>query len=429
MSSPATPARVPPQGWSTPTILRVCLVSIWLTDAIFLGALISGARMHRDATKTVGRDTAPSIIAAQHIKSAMAGMDVTETEMLLTKPDQELASHYSKLRLDAMDSLIAAAENITYGDQERSPLRHLALGLSDYEELVQRANDLRSFKDPRFVAAYHAAAAVMDTRYAAADELDNANRTALNRIYESIQRTSIANRSGVIIAGIILLFVLLSVQNFLARRMRRVFNIPLVLATAIGVWLMFYSFVSFSQEMLQLKIAKQDAFESIDALWRARALAYIARADENRFLLDEPHAAQYDQAFFTKSKDVTEKYIDAELHNITFPGERDAANDTAKFFDDYLKADKEVRRLKQAGKRDAAITLCLGSDPGQAKWIFQQFDGALERTLEINQRAFDKAVLDGERTLQYFQTKAVVACLAIAILALVGLLSRIQEYR
>lgn len=429
MSSPATPARVQAPGWSTPSILRVCLVSIWLVDAIFLGAVIAGARMHRAAMKTVGRDTAPSIIAAQRIKYAMAGMDSTETEMLLSKPDSRLSSRYANLRVEAITALLSAAENITYGDQERSPLRHLALGLSDYGELAQRANDLHGLKDPQFIAAYRMAANVVDARYTAADQLDNANRTALNRIYDSIQRNSIGNRSGVVIAGLILLFTLLSVQNFLTRNMRRVFNIPLVAATFIAVGLMFYSFISFSHEMLQLKVAKQDAFESIDALWRARALAYMARADESRYLLDEPHAAEYDQAYFSKTKDITEKYIDAELHNITFPGERDAANDTARFFDDFLKADKEVRRLKQAGKRDAAIALCLGADPGQAKWIFQQFDEALGRTLDINQTAFDASVLHGEQTLEYFQTKAVVACLAVGLLALVGLLSRIQEYR
>jgi hypothetical protein len=181
--------------------------------------------------------------------------------------------------------------------------------------------------------------------------------------------------------------------------------------------------------MRQLKIAKQDAFDSIDALWRARAVAYETNADESRYLLDVERSAQHETAFAEKTKEITLKYLAAELNNITFPGEREAANETTRFFDDYLVVDKEVRRLKTSGKRDAAIALCLGSEPNQAKWAFRRFDEALGRTLEINQKNFDAAVLHGEQTLEYFQAKAVTACLAIAMLSLVGLLRRIQEYR
>jgi hypothetical protein len=171
-----------------------------------------------------------------------------------------------------------------------------------------------------------------------------------------------------------------------------------------------------------LKVAKQDAFESIDALWRARAVAYEASADQIRYLLDDAGAKQYDDEFQAKAGE-TRKYLDAELKNITFEGEREAANDTDRFFKEFLGADQEIRRTKTVGKKDAAIALCLDGAP------FQAFDEALGRTLDINQKAFHAAVLEGEHILEYFQTKAVLACLAIALLSLVGLLGRIQEYR
>jgi CHASE3 domain sensor protein len=432
MSSPATPARASVQGWSTPTILRVCLVSIWLADAIFLSAVIGGARTHRDATRTVGRDTAPSIIAAEHIKSAMAGMDASEARELLGKAGQmeTTVETYEARRLEASKALIAAAGNITYGDAERDPIQRLEIGLGDYGERAQRARDLRDKGDPHFLDAYRQAAELADRQlYPAADALDKANRVHLDDIYDGQKRGSILTRTGVVIAGLLLLFVLLSVQSFLNRRMRRVFNLSLLSATLIAFWLLSYSVGQFNEDMRQLKIAKQDAFESIHTLWRARAVAYEANAEESRYLLDADRADLHDQAFFTKSKDITDKYIDAELHNITFPGEQEAANDTAKSFDDFLKLDKEIRRLKQTGKRDAAVALCLGFDQGQAQWAFHRFDEALGRTLEINQSAFDKAVVHAEKTLENFQAKAIAACLGIAILALAGLLSRIQEYR
>lgn len=435
MSSPARPATLPAvrnEGWSTPTILRVCLVCIWIADLIFLSAVVTGARMHRGATKTVGRDTAPSIIAAQHIKSSMAGMDASTASDLLDKsgPAKITRDTYEARRLEAVKALVSAAENITYGDAERRPIQTLAIGLGNYGELAQRARDLRDRSDPHFLDSYRLAADLADTQlYPSADALDHANRSALDRIYESQKWRSITTRSSVVIAGLILLFVLLSVQSFLNRRMRRIFNLPLLAASLIAFWLLAYSVDKFQDEMRELKIAKEDAFESIDTLWQARAVAYEAHADESRYLLDGERAEQHDQVFFAKSKEITEKYLAAELRNITFSGEQDAANDTVHRFQDYLKIDQEVRRLKAAGKRDAAVALCLGSDPAQVQWAFQRFDEALGRTIDINQRAFDLAVLHGEQTLEYFQTKAVAACVAIAMLALIGLLSRIQEYR
>ena len=381
--------------------------------------MATAARTHRAATKTVGRDTAPSIIAAQHIKTAMAGMDAAEAAALLGKPARipQMLQIYEARRLEASKALIAAAENITYGDQERLPIQTIEVGLGNYAELAQRARDMHD------VAAYREAADLADSKlYPAADALDKANRDALDRIYENQLSYSLATRTSVVITGLLLLFTLLSVQSFLTRRMRRIFNPPLVLASIIAFAMLAYSVERFQLEMSQLKVAKQDAFESIDALWRARAVAYEASADQIRYLLDDAGAKQYDDEFQAKAGE-TRKYLDAELKNITFEGEREAANDTDRFFKEFLGADQEIRRTKTVGKKDAAIALCLDGAP------FQAFDEALGRTLDINQKAFHAAVLEGEHILEYFQTKAVLACLAIALLSLVGLLGRIQEYR
>jgi hypothetical protein len=45
-----------------------------------------------------------------------------------------------------------------------------------------------------------------------------------------------------------------------------------------------------------LKVAKQDAFDSILALTQARAVSYDANADETRFLVDPGRAAAYQDA-------------------------------------------------------------------------------------------------------------------------------------
>jgi hypothetical protein len=161
--------------------------------------LVVGARTHRAATKTVGRDTAPSIIAAQHIKTAMAGMDAAEAGALLGKPARipQMLQTYEARRLEASKALIAAAENITYGDQERVPIQTIEVGLGNYAELAQRARDMHD------VAAYRQAADLADSKlYPAADALDKANRDALDRIYENQLSYSLATRTSAAVRSI-----------------------------------------------------------------------------------------------------------------------------------------------------------------------------------------------------------------------------------
>jgi hypothetical protein len=51
-------------------------------------------------------------------------------------------------------------------------------------------------------------------------------------------------------------------------------------------------------------VAKQDAFDSVLALSRMRAVSYDANADESRYLVDPARAGQYRQAFLDKSQQV-----------------------------------------------------------------------------------------------------------------------------
>ncbi len=386
--------------WNTPQLLRFSLYLLWAADVLFLCAVIAGVRTHRDAMKTLGRDTAPSIIEAQHVKSAIAEMDANAATELLGKADQSEAANkaYLARRVEASRSLLAAAESISYGDVERRPWEALETGLATYGELVQRARDLRERKDPQFLVAYRQAATLVDQKlYPAADALDKANRDVLDRVYENALEKSQSTRAGVLIAGLALIFSLLSVQSFLTRRTRRTLNLALLVATGIAVIILLHTNTALADENRELKVAKHDAFDSIHVLWRARALAYAARADESRYLLDDSNATLYEDAFQAKAKDITDKYIPAEMNNITFGGEREAASGMQGFFKAYLTFDQQIRALRQAGKRDAAIASYLGSGD------FDRFDKALEQTLDINQKEFDRAVQRGDEVLSNFE--------------------------
>ena len=419
------------QKLNSPQKLWASLYLIWALDALLLLAAMVGVQVHRAAMKTVGKDTAPSIIAAQHIKSALADMDANAAnELLLAKPDQvrEARQAYENRRREAATALIEAARNITYGEAEQKPIEALQVGIGTYEVGIQKARDLHESEDPDFVAAYRAAANGMDQNLLPeADRLDQANNDELEKTYHAQARESVASVLFILAAAAGLVAALVAVQKFLSRRTHRTLNPILLLATLVTLGFILYTLQALAGERRNLKIANEDAFTSIHALWRARAVAYSANADESRYLLDTAQAAEYAQQFQRKVQTLTRLH-DAELSNITFEGEREAAEAMVAAFNEYLKIDSEIRRLEQGGRHAEALELCIGRKEGESNWAFDQFDKALGKTLSINQEAFDNSVAQGFAVLSYFELKASIAAVAIALLAFFGLLKRIQEY-
>jgi hypothetical protein len=442
--------------WNTLQILIAVRIALILSTVLLLFAVLAGVAVHRGAMKTVGKDSAPSIIAAQHIKSALADMDADAINELLSPASAEAANFraYESRRIEAAAALVSAAENITYGNSERAPIRTLQIGLGTYERLIQKARDLHASGSPNFLAAYRDAGAMMDgTLLPAADALDQANNSVLEESYESQSAKSFFARAAILTLGLLSLAAFAWSQIFLTARTRRTLNPLLLAATLLTLLLAGYTFVAMSREQSQLRIAKEDAFTSIHALWRARAVAYQANADESRYLLDPANAAADEQAFSNRAALLVtvpagmtidqivaaaaaghhvygfNGYLAEELNNITFRGEREAANQALQSFARYLAIDAQLRALEQHGQHQQAIDLCLGTMPGESDWAFAQFDQAVDRTLTINQRAFDDAVQSGFSGLAGLELQACILAGIIATLTFVGLAPRLREYQ
>jgi len=75
------------------------------------------------------------------------------------------------------------------------------------------------------------------------------------------------------------------------------------------------------------------------------------------------------------------------------------------------------------------VELCIGTKATESNTVFNNFDDAIDKTLEINQKHFDQAVEHGLAALSYYELKATIIALGIALLTFFGLLKRIQEYR
>ena len=455
--------------WNTLQMLRGSLYISWGLCVVYLIAVIGAAGIHRDAMTKVCKDSAPSVIAAEHIKFALSDMDANAAnELLFPHGDlPEALEQYEDRREEAVEALIEAAENITYGDKEREPIKNLALFMGNYQSEVQRARDLHERHDPEYVAAYLKAAKILDEKLLPnADALHKANEEEMNKAYAGHEGESMASMAFVVLIGLGLGAFLICMQLFLLRKTRRILNPMLLLATVLTLGLLLHTVHVMSTEREQLRVAKKDAFDSIVALWQTRAVSYAARADQSRYLLEPAKHETREADFYTKARllatmpnQVTQMqdvavgqwfegkyvafnsgknrvdgfsgYLADELGNITFPGEREAALKTLSSFIVFIQMDREIRQKEMAGDHDGAIALCLGTNPDKpnANEAFAEFDKYLDKTLEINQKAFDQAVDRGFEDLKGFDLRASIVIGLIALLVFGGLFARIGEYR
>jgi hypothetical protein len=446
--------------FNTLQLLRYGWYATWATSLLLLVISILGVTQQRQAIKTVGKDAAPSILTAQQLRDSFADIDASLANELLLKPgeDRQALAEFEINRKKIADRLVDAAKNITYPDEEKI-VKNLQLNGSGYFLKLQEARDAHRRNDAiGALNIYRSAANLVDRDILPkAEELNRVNSTELQTSYD---RNSVTNGGfAVLIAliGLVQIGLLVWIQLFLYRRMRRMLNLPLVGASAISIVFLGYVLTALVGAANDLRVAKEDAFESIYALRQARALSYMANADESRYLLDSSNANLHETAFKTKMAKIitlptgqslaniiqqipptdgdlqfkltgfTGLYA-TQLNNITFKGELAATIDMLKALDRYLQIDTQIRQLYRSGKVAEAIALCTGNREGQSNWAFDRYRKSNQTLREINEAVFKAKIDNGTDRLNYFEIIAPIALGGVAVLTLFGLRPRLAEY-
>jgi len=285
--------------WPTPRRLQALLALTWLTTFLFGLATIAALGQLQQGVQTIGRDSAPSIVAAQTIRAALADMDAQNATDLLGGADGVASARatFEHDRQVVSGELIRASENITYGDDERVPIRAVQDGLGTYLQLVEQArvyHQLNPAQDNAdMVRAYRAATDLLHGQVLpAVDRLDAVNQGYLNSTYGGYRTTAGRAAALVYASGGALLALLIGTQLFLTRRTRRLLHIPLVAASLVVAIALVALIAIFGAAQENVRGIKQDAFDSLGILWRGKALAYDLNGDQLRFLLDPDPARQ-----------------------------------------------------------------------------------------------------------------------------------------
>ncbi|GGT49822.1 hypothetical protein [Actinomadura citrea] len=464
--TPSGPARLLPRTVAA-RVRTLTVLSLVLLVAL-LGVAWAAIGNAREGVRVIGHDAGPQVVATGDLYFQLSDMDAQLADALLIGDaagggrEQALA-RYDQNRRKAGDALLKAAK-LADETTENNTARDLLDALARYERLAGQAL-LLDRQSPH--ASGPPAQKVVDLYRQATDlmkldllpkayNLTLDNGTLVRHTYEDKRSAVLLGRTGLLVAGVALLAVLLGFQLFLARRFRRLLNVPLALATLGTLALVAAGSLMLTGQANHLRQAKEEGFDSILGLSRTRAISNSANADETRFLLDPGRADAYEQVYLSKSQTVLylkagnlTQYNAAVQKDLTFePGrvrflgflgtEADrpvqSARQKAQLTDvmnrvlaDYQKVqanDRRMRDLVDRDRRDEAVAA-----RGAAAADFTRYDRSLQALVAIHQKAFDEAVKDGDGGTSGWYAVLPAAGVVIAALVLVGVRPRLAEYR
>lgn len=448
----------------TPRRLRLLLVGNSALVILFALLACNTVTEHKNALVTVAHNAAPSVVAAHQIQSGVMTMDRSLTDELLSAEDPDVAalmvSDFEKGRHVASKNLIAAARNITYGESEEEPIERLQLALGNYEMHVQRTRDLQTAKSPELLESYRDAYDVVRSGLIPnVQALNKANYDVLEATYSAEESRSALECGGVLVIGLFVLGGLLAAQIYLARRFRRRLNAPLIVASILTAAFLHHLYGEVRHSAERLRYAKEDSYDSINAILTARSSIYAANAAQSRYMLDHANAAKYEKEFFANIEkvakftpghdfdssialakreltDETQRLnipgmtgaLAEEFANIEYEGEGKAALETLIALNDFVIADQKMRSLARSGAREDALRVCLGYEPLRVKYTFARLDDALSRALQINEEHFEVHVKHAADNLTGLASFAQVFAAVIVFCIYLGVSPRLREY-
>lgn len=442
-------------------------------SALLVIALVVTGLFARSSWSDIRNHSAPQITSATGLYFTLNDMDAQLANQLMFGTSSDLAddrgtaAHIYNQRRNQAGVYLRDLSVSAQGDPvaEASVAQAIA-DFGSYEEGASHALLLGKQKgyaagktDPGTLAAYRSTTDLMRTRLLPeADQLVTANNIAFNTTYATTTDKMSSARIAVLAAGLLLIVVLVVLQLFLTVRFRRLVNPALAAAVLIAIGVSITATVQISGQQEYLHGARRDAYDSVVALTRARAVAYDANADESRYLLDQPLAAEHEQHFFDKTQQLmhlpgsTIRDWDAragaamnayranqedlpftgffgdEFRNITFKGERAQAEDVVARYQVYQKDDRRIRALASSGDVTGAIAYCVSYKPGDSNWAFGQFDTALQKLIKINTDAYEKSAAGGAGSALSGPLGLSGAVVVIAGLAVIGLRRQLAEF-
>jgi hypothetical protein len=433
---------------TTPRRMATLLgASILAAILMALVVFVTYANVNNTAT-VLGNDSAPSIVAADHLQALAASADANALNGLVNQsgPGTYSWSQYRKDITASYQELTTASQYTTYGFAQLGPIQAMESDLSEYDNRVGQLQAEPAASLPSNALAGHSimSQSIFPTRQVLV-QTDNSH---LNQNYTGYQNAIGPLMALVWIVFLLLLGVLVGTQIYLFRRTHRIINPGYFIATVITLVCMIYTLGAFNVAESQLVAAKQQSFDSINTLWSVRAVAFLMNADESLYLLDANNPqvlAQVENEFTSYQHQIvaidpqqavsdSQKGISfggnlgEQLSHLTYNGEGSAIRAAIQTFANYIVIDNQVRQLLASGNVLGAKALVQGFNPGQAALAFTQFDSAMWNAIDINQFQFDQQINTAFVRLGPVLYVLGISLIVIVVATIIGMKRRLDEY-
>jgi hypothetical protein len=462
---PAPPTATPPAGsrdeaeaedarpspWrrrpSTPLMLRVGMALAVLPVAFFAVAIQLASDRNESTLETVGRDATSGITVAQAIKLNIAELDAIVVQRLLEPTELGSAgfpADYNEKREELHDNLVAAASESSTGAAYRQPLINIDYALAHYHTLARDAFAANRDGDTAQAAQLYAQAhEVADgTLLAEADFVDKANTYVLNDTYDAQTARAASTNRLIVIASVVLVAFLVVVQLLMARKFRRMVNVSLLAATVLAAGCGAFALARLDSSAGSLTEAREQAFDSVHVLARARATVVSARQAQGQLLLAPSSAPQALESFNEQAERVF-RVQDGDAAQLALAGEvppgaggylartvatgadasQEASREALVAFGEFLEADADLREQVSSGDLAGARATY---ERGEA---YSMVTGAIDDARDSDQDLFDDHVADANRTASGVGPLALGAAVGVLLLVVGGLYLRLREYR
>jgi hypothetical protein len=400
--------------------------------AVVLAALLAGLALgavtavRRDATNSVATRDEPLMLAADQLYASLSDADATAATTYLrggTEPPGLRARYLGDIR--RATAQLGALNRRVQGTTDLSAVGEIGAGLPVYTGLIEtaRANNRQGF--PVGAAYLREASLLMRQQIL----------PAAQRLYATqSQRLSDNQRSGTSSTGLVAaliacgvaLAVLLGVQVFLTWRTHRVFNVGLVAATVVLAGLVAWAAIAIASASSSLNRAQRNGSDAVQVLSAARILWLRAQADESLGLVARGGGDQY-----VNDVDVVHRLLVpprgllGEASRLAArTGSTAAIGDLAGTWRAIHAEHANVAQLEHDGDFKAAIR----ANTREAA-LGDRLNSGFGTQIAAAQKRFDTAASDARSSLRGLVVGIPLLIVACVALGLVGLQTRLKEYR
>jgi hypothetical protein len=390
---------------------RLVLTSVLVVvGLVVFGIVATGAEQSRErAVRAARSDTEPLLERALTLYTALSDADATvATALLGGGPESRPARTRYLADLGRATGALIALTRGTGTSATPAALRTIADQLPLYSGLVETARADNRQNLPIGAAYLRQASALMTgTLLQAAERLYAAEAEHLNDDFRTATATSAV--VALTAATALALAVLLLAQCYLTRVSRRVFNVPMLVATVALAAVFGWALAGLIAEQNALAAAQRNGSDRVERQSAANVLLSRAQADLSLTLVNRG----------TDTTDLGD--FVAVMRVLTRAG---VADDLRAELAAYDAAARRVQRLEDRG----ALETALAQSPRVAA-MSEVLRADLSRRIAAAQTHFARAANHAASALGGLALAIPLVTVLAAVLALLGLRQRINEYR